>query len=194
MSKTMGVSGLMGAVNIASLFLLITTLNPCAAQTEDRAPDVGHGEYLGSFYHIGLWVEDMAEMTDFLSTFMELTLVSRAERATGGERVIYQDTRGQRIELLSDPASVIPHPEFPLHPKGRVAGIAHIAIQVDDVVRLRDVLTARGYVVISQAPADYNDGYITSEVSEHRILFIAGPSQVTFELFEIREKTSPTRP
>ena len=194
MSKTIAVSGLTGTISIVSLFLLMTILNPGAAQTDGRAPDVGHDEYLGSFYHMGLWVEDIAEMTDFLSTFMELTLVSRAERATGGERVIYQDDHGQRIELLSDPANVIPHPEFPLHPKGRVAGIAHIAIQVDDVVRLRDVLTARGYVVISQAPADYNDGYITSEVSEHRILFVAGPSQVTFELFEIREKTSPTRP
>ena len=117
---------------------------------------------------------------------MDLELVSQADRATGGKRAIYQDSRGQRIELLSDPSSVVPHPNFPLHPRGRVAGIAHISIQVDDVIPLRDILKARGYEVLAQAPADFDDGYIVSEVPEHRILFVGGPDNVTFELFEIR--------
>jgi catechol 2,3-dioxygenase-like lactoylglutathione lyase family enzyme len=143
-------------------------------------------KYIGSFYHMGIWVEDLDEMTGFLSLVMDLTLLTRVERATGGERLILEDARGQRIELLSDPSAVVAHPEFPLHPQGRVAGIAHIAIQVDDVIRLRDLLTAKGYPILAQAPTDYADGYISSEVSEHRILFIAGPSGVTFELFEIR--------
>jgi catechol 2,3-dioxygenase-like lactoylglutathione lyase family enzyme len=140
----------------------------------------------GTFYHVGFWVADLDETTEFLSLVMDLTTVTRMDRATGGERLILQDVRGQKIELLSDPAAVVPHPDFPLHPTGRVAGVAHISIQVDDVIRLRDVLTNQGYKVLAQVPVDYSDGYEVSGTSEHRILFIAGPDDMTFELFEIR--------
>ena len=167
---------------------LLTSVILLAAWAVVYAADVddGHDDYLGSFYHMGVWVEDLDEMTDFLSLIMDLSLLTRVERDTGGERLIFEDARGQRIELLSDPDGVVPHPEFPLHPQSRVAGVVHIAIQVDDVTRLRDLLTSRGYGVLAQVPADYTDGYISSEVSEHRILFVAGPSGITFELFEIR--------
>ena len=77
--------------------------------------------------------------------------------------------------------------EFPLHPLGRVAGIAHIAIHVDDVVALKREILSRGYQVLAQAPEDFSQGYIHLEHSSHRILYVRGPSSISFELFEIRK-------
>ena len=90
------------------------------------------------------------------------------------------------MELLSDPENVKPHPDFQLHPQGRTAGVAHIAIWVEDVTALKVKLTAAGYEVLAQVPKDYDDGYVSVGYKQYRILFVRGPSAVTFELFETK--------
>jgi catechol 2,3-dioxygenase-like lactoylglutathione lyase family enzyme len=106
---------------------------------------------------------------------------------TGGERLFLSDARGQRLELLSSPESIKPHTQYPLHPLGAYAGMAHISIEVNDVVATRAQLVKKGFEIISQAPKDFADGYITSEVDAHRVLFVRGPSSMSFEFFEIRK-------
>ncbi len=138
-----------------------------------------------SIFHVGLWVEDPDEMLDFLREILSFDIVTRSSRPDGGERLIISDSRGQLIELLSDPAQVKPHEKFELHPLGRVAGIAHISIQVNDVAVLKKRLQSKGYRILTQAPSDFSNGYITTGPSKYRILFVEGPGAVSFELFEI---------
>jgi catechol 2,3-dioxygenase-like lactoylglutathione lyase family enzyme len=143
--------------------------------------------HLNTLFHVGLWVENMEEMLAFLDEVMEYKIVLRAKRDTGGERMFLSDSRGQYIELLSDPDKVQAHPLFFLHPRGRVAGIAHISIWNEDVASLKKILLAKGYEVLGQVPKDFADGYVTSEGSSYRILFIRGPSELTFEFFEVKK-------
>lgn len=138
-----------------------------------------------SLFHVGLWVEDIDEMLDFLSEIMDFTIELRAPRQSGGERLLLSDKHNQTIELLSDPAKVVAHPDFALHPQGRVAGIAHISIWVDNVKSLKKRLVEKGYEILAQVPDDYSDGYVEAENSKYRILFVNGPSSVSFELFEV---------
>lgn len=146
-----------------------------------------HGDYLNGIYHVGFWVEEVDEMLEFLAETTDFKIISRVQRRSGGERIFLSDPRGQRLELLSDPANVKAHSEFPLHPRGRIAGVAHLSIEVSDVVSLKDKLTAKGYKVLAQVPGDYTDGYVVSEVDAHRVLFIEGPSAISFEFFEIKK-------
>ncbi len=143
------------------------------------------GDFKNGIYHIGLWVDDVDEMISFLSAVSSLKVISRVELPSGGERLFLSDARGQRLELLSSPRTIKPHTQYPLHPLGAHAGIAHISIEVDDVIAIQTLLLERGYEVISQAPKDFADGYVTSEVDAHRILFVKGPSAMSFEFFEI---------
>ena len=140
----------------------------------------------GNFFHTGMWVEDIDQMLEFLSLIMDYQVLSRGKRPDGGERVMLSDSRGQLLELLSDPKNVTAHDEFRLHPLGRVAGIAHVSIQVENVEQLKSRLLENHYQLIAQAPAAYEDAYLSVGQSEYRILFIEGPSGVSFELFEIR--------
>ncbi len=145
------------------------------------------GDFKNGIYHVGLWVDDVDAMITFLSEVSSLKVISRVQLPSGGERLFLSDRRGQRLELLSNPETVKPHTQYPLHPRGAYAGMAHISIEVDDVIAIRDQLTAKGYDVIGQAPKDFADGYVTSEVDAHRILFVKGPSSMSFEFFEIQK-------
>ena len=97
-------------------------------------------------------------MLGFLAEIMEFNIVLRTDRQSGGERLILRDSRGQYIELLSDPENVRAHPDFLLHPQGRVAGIAHISIWAEDVTKLKSSLVVKGYEVLGQVPTDFADG------------------------------------
>ena len=148
-----------------------------------------HAQAPGGMIHTGMWVEDMDKMVAFFEAHdLGFKVINREARATGGERVYLIDRAGNMLELLSAP-EVVPHPEFPLHPVGRVAGIAHLALETGDIVALKERVQEQGYEVLRQAPADFADGYITSDAGVHRIMFVAGPSDVTFEFFEFQEKT-----
>jgi len=169
-------------------FLCACSISSGLVLAQDKIPAFSKPqEYAQSLFHVGVWVEDPDEMLDFLSLIMNYEVVMRAERNTGGKRIMIADKRGQIIELLSDPDRVTRSPQFPLHPQGRVAGVAHIAIHVDDVVALKREMQARGYQILAQAPEDFSQGYIRLEHSSHRILYVRGPSSISFELFEIRK-------
>lgn len=172
---------------LAIFTLVLSAFLPLSALAKEEVNILDRpANYVSTIFHVGLWVEDIDEMLGFLADVMEFTIVLRAERSSGGERVILSDSRGQNIELLSDPENVQAHPEFPLHPQGRVAGIAHISIWVEDVTALKSTLMAKGYDVLGQVPEDYADGYVTAGEKMYRILFIRGPGAVTFEFFEIK--------
>lgn len=168
------------------VLLLISSAVSFAENGKVIIPDKS-GDFKNGIYHVGLWVDDVDAMINFLSEVSSLKVISRVRLPTGGERLFLSDLRGQRLELLSNPETVKPHTQYPLHPRGAYAGMAHISIEVDDVVAIREQLMAKGYEVISQAPKDFADGYITSEVDAHRVLFIKGPSSMSFEFFEIEK-------
>jgi len=168
---------------ISSLFVLSSV--SLADKSTVIIPDKS-GDFKNGIYHVGLWVDDVGAMIKFLSEVSSLKVISRVQLPTGGERLFLSDQRGQRLELLSGP-TVKPHTQYPLHPRGAYAGMAHISIEVDDVVAIKEQLLANGYEIISQAPKDFADGYITSEVDAHRVLFIEGPSSMSFEFFEIKK-------
>ena len=172
---------------LALFILLLTSLPHAAVQAKNEKNILDRpASHLNTIFHVGLWVQNVDEMLEFLSEFMIFNIVLRAERESGGERVILSDSRGQKIELLSDPENVKPHPDFPLHPQGRVAGVAHFSIWVEDVPGLKKKLTASGYEVLGQIPADPATVYANMNGKMYRILFIRGPGDVTFELFEIK--------
>ncbi len=159
-----------------------------SAQANDESRILDRpADSIGSLFHVGLWVEDVDEMLSFLSEVMEYEIIYRADRRSGGERLMLSDHHGQLIELLSDPDNVKAHPEFPLHPVGRVAGIAHLSIQVEDVALLKKKMLSLGYKSLAQVPEDYADGYLNAGDKRYRILFIQGPGAVSFEFFEIKK-------
>lgn len=139
--------------------------------------------------HVGLWVTDIDEMLSFLTAVSDFKKLSESERKSGGKRIFLGDARGQQLELLVAP-DVQEHPPFALHPVGRTAGIAHIAIRVANTLELKKRLHALGYEILLQVPATDDQGYVESEYGEHRILFVEGPSGVTFELFEFRHENN----
>ena len=167
------------------LFIANLPLASASGDAENKALD-RPADALNTIFHVGLWVEDAEEMLTFLNHVMDINIISRSPRASGGERLMLRDSRGQQMELLSDPENVKPHPDFQLHPQGRTAGVAHIAIWVEDVTALKVKLTAAGYEVLAQVPKDYDDGYVSAGDKQYRILFVRGPSAVTFELFETK--------
>lgn len=144
------------------------------------------GNHPGSLFHVGFWVEDLEEMHDFLSAYMDVETVIRAPRENGGERLILRDARGQFIELLSEPGKVQARPEIPHHPIGRTAGVTHIAVYTDDTLALKEDVQKKGYEIIAQAPEENTDGYLDTGGKKYRILYVRGPSDVTFEFFEIK--------
>ncbi len=144
-------------------------------------------EHVKSIFHTGLWVEDADEMLAFLGAVMDYNIVLRAERRAGGERIIIEDSRGQKLELLSAPGEVAPHPDLPLHPVGKVAGVAHISIWVENAMALEEKLGSMGYEILGRIPDSYDDGYSSFEGKEFRVLFVNGPGAMTFELFEVKD-------
>lgn len=173
---------------LAIFALLMINLLHGTAQAKNETNVLDRpANHLNTIFHVGLWVENLNEMLGFLAEIMEFNIVLRTDRQSGGERLILRDSRGQYIELLSDPENVQAHPDFLLHPQGRVAGIAHISIWAEDVTKLKSSLVVKGYEVLGQVPTDFADGYVTSDGKMYRILFVRGPSAVTFEFFEIKK-------
>ena len=175
-------------LRLATFTLLMISLPYAATYAKDKTNILDRPDnHVSTLFHVGLWVDDIDKMVEFLSEIMSFDVVLRSPRQTGGERLILSDSRGQKIELLSDPENVKAHPKFPLHPQGRIAGIAHISIWVEDALGLKKNLSAQGYEILGQVPADYSDGYFSSDGQMYRILFVKGPNAVTFELFEIKK-------
>jgi catechol 2,3-dioxygenase-like lactoylglutathione lyase family enzyme len=168
------------------ILLIVSTSISTADDASVVIPDKA-GDFQNGIYHVGMWVDDVDAMVSFLSDISSLQVISRVQLPTGGERLFLSDARGQRLELLSSPESIKPHTQYPLHPLGAYAGMAHISIEVNDVVATRAQLVKKGFEIISQAPKDFANGYITSEVDAHRVLFVRGPSSMSFEFFEIRK-------
>lgn len=173
---------------LIALVVLIAVMIPFAASAENRSAILDRSkEQLNTIFHTGVWVEDIEEMLNFLDMTMDFEILVRVERRGGGERLILKDGSGQLIELLSAPGEVRPHPDMPLHPRGRVAGIAHISIWVKDAAALEKEFAVMGYEILGRVPEDYSDGYISFEGKEYRILFVRGPGAMTFELFDVRD-------
>ncbi len=171
---------------VALLFLLFAALPAnAAAPSTVTIPDKA-GDYKNGIYHVGVLLDDIDEMVRFLADYSSLKVISRVSLPTGGERLFLSDARGQRLELYSNPARSRPHAKFAGHPHEDFVGMVHIAIEVDDVEAIKERVTRDGYPIVFQAPADFADGYVVSEVDAHRVLFIVGPSGVSFEFFEIK--------
>lgn len=171
-----------GAV-LASLFAL--TMSSAA---EVILPDKA-GDFKNGVYHVGFVVSDIDAMVKFLGDYSSLRVLSRVKLPNGGERVFLGDARGQRVELLGDPrVKKAPDLAAPNYARDLVNGQAHLAIEVDDAAGVRERIRAEGYEIVFQAPADFKDGYIVSEVDAHRVLFIKGPSGVAIEFFEIERR------
>jgi catechol 2,3-dioxygenase-like lactoylglutathione lyase family enzyme len=168
------------------ILLIVSTSVSTADDASVVIPDKA-GDFQNGIYHVGMWVDDVDAMVSFLSDISSLQVISRVQLPTGGERLFLSDARGQRLELLSSPESIKPHTQYPLHPQGAYAGMAHISIEVNDVIATREKLVKKGFEIISQAPKDFANGYITSEVDAHRVLFVRGPSSMSFEFFEIKK-------
>jgi catechol 2,3-dioxygenase-like lactoylglutathione lyase family enzyme len=173
--------------NLLTILLVISSSVSIADNHTVTIPDKA-GDFKNGIYHVGMWVNDVDAMITFLSDVSSLKVISRVQLPNGGERLFLSDARGQRLELLSSPGSIEPHTQYPLHPQGAYAGMAHISIEVDDVVATRAQLVEKGFEIIAQAPKDFADGYVTSEVDAHRVLFVKGPSSMSFEFFEIKKR------
>ena len=165
------VLGLIGALFIASV---------TAAQQSDSQNLEAQG-----ILHVGLWVTDIDETFAFLQQLSSFEKVHESTRETGGRRVFVSDDRGQIIELLTAD-DVEEHPDFDLHPIGKTAGVAHIAIRVANAFALRDRLASQGYRILRQVPAA-DVGYSRRGSVDRRIVYVEGPDKVTFELFEMKE-------
>lgn len=144
------------------------------------------GPPLEGILHIGIWVRDPDETLEFLQALSDFTVFSESVRETGGRRVFVHDTKGQVIEMLTA-EDVVAHPDFELHPLGRTAGVAHIAIWVEDAIGIREKLVSMGYEILRQIPEDDADGPVRTGFGHSRIVYVAGPDAITFELIEILE-------
>ncbi len=165
------------AVTILLAFGIAVTAQEASQEEQDHQ----------GILHVGLWVTDVDEMLAFLGEISDFTKFAESERSTGGKRIFVHDAKGQVIELLTAP-DVEDHPDFALHPIGRTAGIAHIAVRVDNTLELRNRLQKMGYAILRQNPENDDEGYLFMGIyGEARNLFLEGPSGVTFELFEIKE-------
>lgn len=171
--------------SLAGLCAFVIASSPAAAQIV--LPDKA-GDFRNGVYHTGFVVDEIDTMIDFLGAYSSLRVLSRVRLPNGGERVFLGDARGQRLELLSDPVANQPKKGKPTHPRDAVAGLAHLAIEVDDAAAVRERVLAEGYKIVFQVPGDFSEGYVVSEVDAHRVLFIEGPSGVSIEFFEIRKQ------
>lgn len=143
-----------------------------------------------TMFHVGFWIQP-AEVDRTLAFYSELLgydVVARNPRKSGGERIFLRNDAMQYLEVLvADDAQQLTH--FPRHPRERVVGVAHLCFDVPDLEAARATAERLDAEIIMQAP---NDGsYGTSEVGEHRILFVQAPGGITVELFEFKKRIHP---
>lgn len=138
-------------------------------------------------HHAGIWVRpsELDAVIAFFLGVLGYAEVSRAERKSSGERVFLKNSSSQYIEVLvSDDVEVLD--AYPHHPKNRVEGVAHLCFSVPNIDEARATAEKLGAQVTLQAPADGRYG--TSELGEHRILFLQAPGNISIELFEFRNQ------
>jgi len=164
---------------------LLASSSPAIAEV--LLPDKA-GDFKNGIYHAGFVVADIDVMIRFLEEYSSLRVVSRVKLPNGGERVFLADLRGQRLELLTDPAARAASESAPNYPREIVTGAAHLAIEVENAAEVRERILAEGYQIVFQVPADFSEGYVVSEVDAHRVLFIEGPSGAAIEFFEIERR------
>ena len=138
-------------------------------------------------HHIGIWVhEDQTdEILSFLTEVFGFRLMTRAPGLTGGERFFLQAGDNVAFEILSNEHTQ-PRPEFPVHPTGRVGGIPHICLRVDDLPSLEEKIKSRGYPITKRRPEE--EGYYSFELGTLRTLWFTGPCGIGFELNEFKEE------
>ena len=139
-----------------------------------------------NIHHIGIWVheDDADEMLSFLTEVFGFRLMTRAPGLTGGERFFIHAGDNQAFEVLSNPHTE-PRPEFPVHPTGRVGGIPHICLRVEDLPSLEETIKSLGYPITQKLP---EQGYNSFELGSVRTIWFTGPGGVGFELFEFEEE------
>jgi catechol 2,3-dioxygenase-like lactoylglutathione lyase family enzyme len=139
-----------------------------------------------NLHHVGLWVEDIDKAIAFFTGIMGFRLVTRGPRGSigPGERAMIHAGGDQFVELLTEP-DVEPHPGFPVHPLGHVAGVPHVCLRVTDLPAWRAKLEAEGYTITGQFP---REGFDCMELGVARLIFFIGPGGAGFELFEFQEE------
>ena len=141
-----------------------------------------------NLHHVGIWVDDMDEMLNFLTEVMGFTLLwrgSRGERGPGESARVHAGDN-QLFEIITEP-NVQPRPDFPVHPIGHVAGIAHICFRVTNIPAWDEKIQSLGYPITLRAP---EQGFTNSMLGCQRALLFTGPSEVGFELVEFKEEFS----
>jgi catechol 2,3-dioxygenase-like lactoylglutathione lyase family enzyme len=138
---------------------------------------------------VGLWVDDVNEMDEFLTNVMGLRLLTHV-KGERGERVFVLAGDSQMIELLWT-AERQPRPNVPHHREkggsGAVVGIPHLCLRVTDLPAWEKHIRSLHYTVHLVLP---ESGYIGSEIGTLRAMWFTGPSGLDIELFEFEEEIS----
>ncbi|GAB5458345.1 MAG: hypothetical protein Hens3KO_13750 [Henriciella sp.] len=142
-------------------------------------------------HHVGVWIRpaDVSRTLRFFEHFLDFSPLSRGPRKSGGERIFLSNPAGQYLEILVD-EQVEPGPDLPPHPVTRIRGAAHLCFSIADAVLCKAALLEDGYDIELEVPSGL-DGYVTSEMGEHRILFFLGPAGLSIEFFEFRHEAYP---
>lgn len=120
---------------------------------------------LGS-HHIGVLTPDLPRAEAFYTDVLGLEVAGRLQGP--GRNIVFLDLGGTRLELIED-KSRVRAPET-----GRM-GLAHVAMEVDDVYATARELERKG-VSFHMAPQDVGDGL--------HIAFFRDPDGVELELFQ----------
>ncbi len=138
-------------------------------------------------HHAGLWVQpqDCNALQTLLKELLGFELVSRVPRKRGGERLFLKNSSGQYLEILVAD-NVVRLSEYPRHPKDRVAGVAHLCFTVADTEFAASRAEQLGAQIVLRAPAEGE--FTTSELGEHRMVFVQAPGEITLELFQFKDQ------
>lgn len=141
-----------------------------------------------NIHHVGICVDDMDKMIDFLTKTLGLQLLTRHSREPlgSGERAFVAAGGNQAFEIVWTP-DIQPRPDFPVHPIGHVVGIPHICLRVTELPGWEEKLKSDGYPIIMKVP---QGGFAETTGGSMRALWFTGPCGVGFELFEFKEERS----
>jgi catechol 2,3-dioxygenase-like lactoylglutathione lyase family enzyme len=149
-------------------------------------------EYV-NIHHVGICVDDMDKMIDFLTKTLGLRLLTRHSRKPlgPGERAFVAAGNNQSFEILSIPDAQ-PRPDVPVYPLAHVIGIPHICLRVTGLPAWEEKLKSAGYPITKKFP---QEGYAESVEGPLRVMWFTGPCGVGFELFEFKKETpNPQEP
>ena len=123
------------------------------------------------FHHVQVICRDLNGMIDFFSETLGASLVERRKFGVADGAVI--DVEGVTVNLR-----VAREDETMLEaPAGKPYGFDHIGLEVDDVKKAYDDLTAKGYE-FSMPPRDTGSLVVA---------FFQGPENITIELLQMKD-------